>query len=165
MATTIEEIVLNAGDTVQQLAAAVKGSKRLKDMADERREEATAQVEAYLRSNSDGLTFAHKGPLNWKGTDIIVKHQTTYTWDNYRKSQIPEEKKTDKDRELEEKVQMALDLRLFRKQLLDSAQDAANVANASLKAAKTNFKAAETALAELLPDSKCIHDKLQIAIE
>lgn len=165
MQNSIEDLVLQAGDNVQQLAAAVKAQKQLKKLEESVREQATADVEAYLRSNADGFTYAHRGHLDWEGTDIIVKHNISYTWDNYRKSSKPEDQKTAEELELEEKVEMALSLRVFRKKMLDSAQDAANMANATLRAAKTNFRASEQALAQLLPNSKCIHDELQLAIE
>ena len=93
-----------------------------------------------------------------------MKHIVTYTWDNLRRSQKPEDKKTDADRELEKNVDEALTLRLFRKQLLDSAKETAEVANANLRSAKRNFNDIESALAKLLPNSGCIHDEIQIAV-
>lgn len=165
MQNSIENYVLQAGDQVQQLAAAVKGQKQLKKIEESVRKEATAEVKEYLCNNTDGHTYAHKGHLDWKGTDIIVKHKVTFTWDNYRKSSKPQDQKTADELELEARVDEALTLRLFRKQLLDSAQDAANTANTALRAAQTNYKAAELTLAQLLPNSKCIHDELQLAIE
>ena len=128
------------------------------------RQQATKDVETYLRTNKDGYDYNHKGSLDWKGESLIVKHKVTYTWDNYRKSAKPDDLKSDAELELERKVDEALNLRLFRKQLLDSAQDAANIASSSLKAARTNFNETEKALAKLLPNSKCIHDELQIAV-
>ena len=157
MANIIETMVIQAGDNVQQLSAAVNGQKALKAMEESLRPQATKDVEEYLRNNTEGYTLAHKGILPWKGENVIVKHVTTYTWDNYRKPQTMDE-------ELEQKVDMALNTRLFRKQLLESAQESANIANASLRAARNNFKASEQALAVLLPGSKCIKDEVQIAI-
>ena len=157
MANIIEEIVLNAGDNVQQLSAAVNGQKSLKAIEDSVRPQATQDIENYLRNNADGYTYAHKGKLPWKDGEITVKHVITYTWDNYHKPQ-------GMDPELEQKVDMALNTRLFRKQLMESAQESANIANGNLRAARNNFKASEQALAELLPKSKCIKDDLQIAI-
>ena len=164
MKTIIENYVNNAGDNVQQLVAAVNGQKALKKIEDSVRAEATKEVENYLRSKQGGYDYSHKGNLDWKGDTIIVKHKVTYTWDNYRKTAKPEDQKTAAELELERKVDEALNLRLFRKQLLDSAQDAANIASSSLKAARTNFNETEKALAKLLPNSKCIHDELQIAV-
>ena len=157
MATILEEYVTKAGDSVQQLSAAVNGQKALKTMEDAVRPQATKEVETYLRNNAEGYTYAHKGNLPWKGGNVTVKHVISYTWDNYRKPQ-------GMDADLEAKVDMALNTRLFRKQLLDSAQESADIANASLRAARNNFKASEQALAKLLPCSKCIKDELQIAI-
>ena len=165
MQNSIENYVLQAGDSVQQLAAVVKGQKQLKKLEESVRKEATAEVKAYLCNNTDGYTFAHRGHLDWKGTDIIVKHKVTFTWDNYRKSSKPQDQKTAEELELEARVESALALRLFRKQLLDGAQEAANTANTALRAAQTNYKASEQILAQLLPNSKCIHDELQLAIE
>ena len=68
------------------------------------------------------------------------------------------------DADLEQKVDLAFSTRTFRKQLLDSAQEAADIANGQLRAARNNFKASEEALARLLPKSECIKDTIQIAI-
>jgi len=157
MANIIETFVTEAGDSVQQLTAAVNGQKTLKAIEDSVRPQATEEVKKYLRNNADGYTYAHKGNLPWKDGNVTVKHVITFTWDNYHKPQ-------EMDPELEMKVDMALNTRLFRKQLLESAQESANVANANLRAARNNFKASEQALATLLPHSKCIKDELQIAI-
>ena len=164
MKTIINEMVANAGDKVQQLAVAVNGQKLFKEIEANVRKEATQEVEAYLQHNSDNYSRAYKGKLPWKNVELTVKHSITYTWDNYRAPQKSDDKKTAAEIELERKVDAALNLRLFRKQLLESAQDAANMANASLRAARNNFKASEEALAALLPGSKCIHDDIQIAI-
>ena len=157
MAKILENYVTKAGDSVQQLSAAVNGQKALKALETSIRPTATQEVEQYLRSNEDGYTYDHKGNLPWKGGNVTVKHVITYTWDNYRKPQGMQP-------ELEQSVDMAMNTRLFRKQLLDSAQESADIANAQLRAARTNFNAAEKALATLLPNSKCIKDELQIAI-
>ena len=164
MKTTIENLVINAGDNVQQLVAAVRGQKQFKELEDSVREKATEDVKAYLKNNKDGYDPSYKGLLDWKGSPITVKHIVTYTWDNLRKSQKPEDKKTDADRELEKNVEEALNLRLFRKQLMDSAKETAEVANANLRAARRNFSDIEKALAKLLPNSGCIHDEIQIAV-
>ena len=157
MATILENYVTGAGDSVQQLAAAVNGQKSLKQMEEAVRRPATEEVKNYLRNNSDGYTPAHKGKLPWKNGDIIVKHVITYTWDNYRRPQ-------NMSPEQAQNVEMALNTRLFRQQLLQGAKEAADLANSHLRAARMNLRTAEDALATLLPDSKCIHDELQIAI-
>ena len=128
------------------------------------RQQATEDVKNYLKNNKGGDDPSFKGVLDWKGNPITVKHIVTYTWDNLRRSQKPEDKKTDADRELEKNVDEALTLRLFRKQLLDSAKETAEVANANLRSAKRNFNDIESALAKLLPNSGCIHDEIQIAV-
>lgn len=158
MATVLENYVTNAGDNVQQLAAAVKGQKSLKSMEESVREQATRDVEKYLRNNKDGYTYDHKGNLPWKGQlDISVKHKRSFTWDRYRKPK-------NIDPEFEKKIDMAFATRLFRQQLLESAQEQTDIANRNLKAMRNNFKASEEAIAILLPHSECIKDELQIAI-
>ena len=160
----LEQFVNNAGDNVQQLVAAVNGQKTLKNIEGDVRVKATKDVETYLRNNEDGYDYSHKGTLPWKGLEITVKHKKIYTWDNYRKSPKSDSEKSLAELELERNVDLALETRLLRKQLLESAEAAYVTAQANLRAAKMNYRDSEETLERLLPNSKCIHDELQIAV-
>jgi hypothetical protein len=152
MANILEQFVLNAGDKVQQTCAAAKGARQLKEMADERRDEANTLVADHLKKNLKNPKY--KGPLDWQGTPICVKHTLRYTWENYRPKKKPEDQKTAQ----EIMIELQLEKRLLALQSQQDAEKQVAMANSNLKAAKAKVKALNKSLAELLPDSECIHD-------
>jgi len=154
MATIIENFVLNAGDKVQQTCAAAKGARQLKEMADERRDEATKLVSDHLKKTLKNPKF--KGPLDWHGTPICVKHTIRYTWDNYHPKKKPEDQKSAQDI----MVELELDKRLLALQMQQDAEKQVAMASSNLKSAKAKVKALDKSLAQLLPDSECIHDDI-----
>lgn len=154
MATIIEEYVLNAGDKVQQTCAAAKGARKLKEMADSTRDEATKLVEKHLKEKLKNPKF--KGPMDWNGTPICVKHTIRYTWENYHPVQKPEDQKTAHDL----MVEMELDKRTLAVQLQADREQQLAIAQSNLRSAKAKVKTANESLAQLLPNSQCIHDEI-----
>ena len=149
--------VAQTEDNVRRLVEAVKGQRQLKEQEQQVRKPATEQVKDYLCHNSDGYKPNHRGRLPWGDEEIIVRRHYSYTWENFR---MPK----NIDPELEAKLEDLFTQRLFRLQLLNNAKETASMAQTQLRAARTNFRATEDTLAQLLPDSKCIHEEMEIVV-
>lgn len=149
--------VAKTDDNVKQLVETIKGQRQLKEKEQQLRKPATEQVEDYLCHNTDGYKPNHRGRLPWGDEEIVVRRHRSYTWENFR---MPK----NIDPETEAKLQDLFTQRLFRQQLLDNAKEASNMAQTQLRAARTNFRATEDTLAQLLPDSKCIHEEIEIVV-
>ncbi len=149
--------VAKTDDNVKQLVETIKGQRQLKEKEQQLRKPATEQVEDYLCHNADGYKPNHRGRLPWGDEEIVVRRHRSYTWENFR---MPK----NINPETEAKLQDLFTQRLFRQQLLDNAKEAANMAQTQLRAARTNFRATEDTLAQLLPDSKCIHEEIEIVV-
>ena len=94
-----------------------------------------------------------KGP---KGSESCTKiigtrmfklyYNTSYTWQNLRLPEKPEEEKTDKERQIEQELE-----------LFNELNDQYNETETALNILKQKRKASEETLAALMPNSKCIH--------
>lgn len=73
-------------------------------------------------------------------------YNTSYTWQNLRLPNKPEEEKTDKERQIEQEFAQFTDLN----EQCDNAETALNIL-------KQKKRASEETLATLMPNSKCIH--------
>ena len=73
-------------------------------------------------------------------------YNTSYTWQNLRLPNKPEEEKTDKERQIEQEFAQFTDLN----EQCDEAETAVNIL-------KQKKRASEETLATLMPNSKCIH--------
>lgn len=73
-------------------------------------------------------------------------YNTSYTWQNLRLPEKPEEEKTDKDRQIEQELA-----------LFNELADQYEAAETALNILKQKKKASEETLAALMPNSKCIH--------
>ena len=73
-------------------------------------------------------------------------YNTSYTWQNLRLPNKPEEEKTDKERQIEQEFAQFTDLN----EQCDEAETAFNIL-------KQKKRASEETLATLMPNSKCIH--------
>lgn len=156
MQQIIEGYVLNAGDHVKQLVAATKAAQTFKNMADNVRKEATKDVRLHL-TETNRRDF--RGTLDWNGTPICIRHKVSYAWENYRCPR-KEEERTPFDLQVETLLQQ----RLFANQLLSDAQRQALVVQGQVRAAKSKLKESDEALAVMLPDSKCIHDEIELVV-
>jgi len=91
-----------------------------------------------------------------KGSDPCTKvigtrmfklyYNTSYTWQNLRLTDKPDEEKTDKERQIEQELALFNDL-----------NEQYNNAETALNILKQKKKASEETLAALMPNSKCIH--------
>jgi hypothetical protein len=73
-------------------------------------------------------------------------YNTSYTWQNLRLPEKPEEEKTDKDRQIEQELA-----------LFNELNEQCNNAETTYNILKQKKKASEETLAALMPNSKCIH--------
>ena len=73
-------------------------------------------------------------------------YNTSYTWQNLRLPDKPEDEKTDKDRQIEQELALFNDL-----------NEQCNNVETTYNILKQKKKASEETLAALMPNSKCIH--------